>query len=34
MELEGLNPSLQGSEARPTFAIVLQDPSLDGEQTG
>ena len=33
MELDGLNPVVQRNEARRTFGIVFQDPSLDGEQT-
>jgi ABC-2 type transport system ATP-binding protein len=33
MELDGLNPAVQRNEARRTFGIVFQDPSLDGEQT-
>lgn len=34
MELDGFNPIGQRREARLTFGIVFQDPSLDGEQTG
>jgi ABC-2 type transport system ATP-binding protein len=33
MELDGLNPAVQRNEARRTFGIVFQDPSLDSEQT-
>jgi ABC-2 type transport system ATP-binding protein len=33
MELDGLNPAVQRNEARRTFGIVFQDPSLDIEQT-
>jgi ABC-2 type transport system ATP-binding protein len=33
MELDGLNPTVQCNEARRTFGIVFQDPSLDSEQT-
>src|ERR1044071_5608292 len=33
IELNGLNPTVQKNEARRTFGIVFQDPSLDSEQT-
>jgi ABC-2 type transport system ATP-binding protein len=33
MELDGLNPTVRCNEARRTFGIVFQDPSLDSEQT-
>jgi ABC-2 type transport system ATP-binding protein len=33
MSLDGLNPVTQPLEARRTFGIVFQDPSLDGELT-
>jgi ABC-2 type transport system ATP-binding protein len=33
MRLDGLNPVTQQLEARRTFGIVFQDPSLDGELT-
>src|SRR6267143_5453381 len=33
IELDGLDPTVQKNEARKTFGIVFQDPSLDGEQT-
>src|SRR2546425_10844595 len=31
--LDGLDPTIQKNEARRTFGIVFQDPSLDSEQT-
>src|SRR6202521_1259210 len=31
--LDGLDPTVQKNEARKTFGIVFQDPSLDSEQT-
>jgi len=33
IELDGLDPTVQKNEARRTFGIVFQDPSLDSEQT-
>src|SRR6476660_3462584 len=33
IELGGLDPTVQKNEARRTFGIVFQDPSLDSEQT-
>jgi ABC-2 type transport system ATP-binding protein len=33
IELDGLDPTIQKNEARRTFGIVFQDPSLDSEQT-
>jgi ABC-2 type transport system ATP-binding protein len=33
IELDGLNPAHQQKEARKSFGIVFQDPSLDNEQT-
>jgi ABC-2 type transport system ATP-binding protein len=33
VELDGLNPAVQHSEARKRFGIVFQDPSLDEELT-
>ena len=33
MKLDGLNPVTQQLEARRTFGIVFQDPSLDSELT-
>ena len=34
MKLDGLDPVTQPLEARRTFGIVFQDPSLDSELTG
>lgn len=33
IKLDGLDPTVQKNEARRSFGIVFQDPSLDGEQT-
>ena len=33
IELDGLDPTVRRNEARQSFGIVFQDPSLDGEQT-
>jgi ABC-2 type transport system ATP-binding protein len=33
IELDGLNPQLRQKDARQSFGIVFQDPSLDAEQT-
>src|ERR1700736_5594929 len=33
IQLNGLDPTVQKNEARRTFGIVFQDPSLDSEQT-
>ncbi len=33
IELDGLDPTVRKNEARRTFGIVFQDPSLDSEQT-
>ena len=33
MELDGLDPTTHRNQARQSFGIVFQDPSLDGEQT-
>jgi ABC-2 type transport system ATP-binding protein len=33
IKLDGLDPTVQKNEARKTFGIVFQDPSLDSEQT-
>src|ERR1700682_5464213 len=33
IELDGLDTTVQKNEARRTFGIVFQDPSLDNEQT-
>lgn len=33
VELDGLNPAFKQNEARHTFGIVFQDPSLDQEST-
>ena len=31
--LDGLDPTIEKNQARKTFGIVFQDPSLDSEQT-
>jgi ABC-2 type transport system ATP-binding protein len=33
IELDGLDPTIHQNQARRTFGIVFQDPSLDSEQT-
>lgn len=33
IQLDGLDPTVKQKEARQTFGIVFQDPSLDNEQT-
>ena len=33
IRLDGLDPTVEKNEARKTFGIVFQDPSLDSEQT-